>query len=95
MGCFTMNIDGKEEGVEIKAIDKVKVFLKYEDENTVNYTAWILMFLTIDLDAKNQLIHQENDEIIVQLIKIINKSAYIKQNCHEILKNISENQKGF
>ncbi len=48
-----MNPNGKEEAVELEAVNIVKLFLSYESEETVNYVIRILMFISIHLKGKN------------------------------------------
>lgn len=95
MGCFTMNLDGKEEGIQLRVVQKVSVFLDYEDLQVVNFAVRLLMFLTIDLEGKTQAIQFRDELLVRQLVQVFHKSPAIKQNCVEVLLNLSESQIGF
>jgi len=64
MGCFTLNSDGKEEGVSIKVMDNIILFLEDQDSEIVNYSLRIVMFLTIDLEGKIQFINYPDEKLM-------------------------------
>ena len=64
MGCFTLNSDGKEEGVSIKVMDNIILFLEDQDSEIVNYSLRIVMFLTIDLEGKIQFINYPEEKLM-------------------------------
>lgn len=46
-----MNPKGKEESVEIEVVNVVKIFLYYENEEVINLSIRVLMFISIDLNG--------------------------------------------
>ena len=94
-GCITMNPDGKEEAVRLNTFKIIEPFLSYNNEKVLNYTVRILMFISIHLEGKLQIINYKEDKIILKIINILNKNDDIKSNCYQLLINLSENKKGF
>ena len=95
IGCITMNPDGKEEAVRLKTYKIIEPFLSYNNDKVLNYSVRILMFISIHLEGKLQIIDYENDKIILKIINILNRNDDIKSNCYQLLINLSENKKGF
>jgi hypothetical protein len=81
---FTMNHDGKSEGIEEEIIFTACKFLKSDNFEEVKFSVMVLMSCTILLEGKVQCSKYPDHKIILDLIDLLNHQD---KNLHRYVKN--------